>query len=152
MLPSRHIITSLSLGTIVGALTDSFLAGVFCFLTGIIIDIDHLLDYAIHFGLRGFNIREFYWTCRRLAKPAEKGGVNKIYLILHAGEIVILLWLAALISKNIYILSIALGYALHLILDAIANAIKPQAYFITMRWLNGFNTIALVKENNISGG
>ena len=116
MLPSRHIIASLSLGAVVGSLTDSFLAGVLCFLAGVLIDIDHLFEYVIHFGLRGFNIREFYWTCRRLARPKQDGGVKKMYLIFHAGEIAILLWLAALVSKNIYILSIALGYTLHLIL------------------------------------
>ena len=147
MLPSRHIITSLSLGAVIGALTNSFLACILCFLAGVLIDIDHLLEYAIHFGLRGFNIRKFYWTCQKLAKPEQDGGVKKIYLILHAGEIVILFWLAALVSKNIYIFSIASGYTGHLILDALANVFKPWAYFITIRLRNNFNTIALVKEN-----
>ena len=140
MLPSRHIIVSIPLGAAVGFFTESFLAGLLCFLSGIIIDIDHLIEYTIHYDWRIPNFKEVYQACSKMANREEEGGTKKLYLVLHVGEIAILLWIGFLFSKNIYLLSIALGYSMHITMDAMANALKPWAYFLTWRMKNGFNT------------
>ena len=145
MLPSRHIIVSLPLGASVWFFTRSVPAALLCFLTGTIVDADHLIEYAIHHGFKRFNFKEIYQACRRMTKPQEKGGVKKIYLFFHAIEISILLWVVFVLSKNIYILSMALGYTGHLALDVAANEIKPWAYFISARMKNGFRTIKIIK-------
>lgn len=146
MLPSRHIIVSLPLGASVWFFTQSVPAALLCFLTGtLLIDLDHLIEYAIHHGFKNPNFKEFYQTCRRMPKPQEEGGVKKIYLFFHAIEISILLWVAFAVSKNIYLLSIALGYTGHLALDITGNEIKPWAYFISARMKNGFKTLKIVK-------
>ncbi len=143
MSPAKHIIVSLPLGAAVGFFTESFLAGLLCFLSGVFIDLDHLIEYTIHYGWRIRNFKEVYLTCGKMANREEEGGVKKLYLILHAGEIAILLWIGFLFSRNIYLLSIALGYSTHITMDAMANVVKPWAYFLTWRMKNGFNTIKL---------
>jgi len=69
-----------------------------------------------------------------------------MYLLFHAIEISILLWVVFVLSKNIYFLSMALGYTGHLALDVAANEIKPWAYFISARMKNGFKTLKIVKS------
>lgn len=143
MLPSRHIMVSLPLGVTVGFFTQSAYAGLLCFLCGVLIDVDHFIEYAIHYGLRSFTFKEIYQACDRMANNEEEGGVKKLYLFLHAGEIAILLWMSYAFSRNFYLLSIAIGYTGHLIMDAINNTkkIKAVAYFIILRAINGFDII-----------
>ncbi len=145
MLPSGHIIVSLPLGVSVWFFTQSAPAALLCFLTGTLIDFDHLIEHAIHHGFKSINFKEIYRACKKFAKPEEEGGAKRLYLVFHAIEIGILLWAAFAVSKNIYLLSIALGYTGHLILDAAANEVKPWAYFISARIKNGFRTIKIVK-------
>ena len=145
MLPSRHIMLSLPLGVVVGFFAQSVLAGLLCFFSGVLIDVDHLIEHVIHFGLKNLKLKEFYQTCAKLTKREEEGGVKKLYLFLHAGEIAILLWVGFVLFRNIYLLSLALGYTGHLILDAANNALKPWAYFLTLRIKNGFDTTKFIK-------
>ena len=145
MLPSRHIIVSLSLGASVWFFTRSVPAALLCLLAGTLIDLDHLIEHAIHHGFKNLNFKEIYQACKRMTKPQEEGGVKKIYLFFHAIEISILLWVIFVLSKNIYFLSMALGYTAHLALDVAGNEIKPWAYFITARMKNGFETLKIVK-------
>lgn len=143
MLPAKHIILSLPLGAVVGFFAQSVPAGLLCFFSGVLIDIDHLIEYVIHFGIKNLNLKKIYQTCAKMAKRKEEGGVKKLYLLLHAGEIAILLWAGFVLFRNIYLLSIALGYTGHLILDVAHNALKPWAYFLSLRIKNGFNTTKL---------
>jgi len=142
MLPSRHIIISLPLGIAVGSFTQSALAGLLCLFSGVLVDADHLIEYIIHYGLRRLNFKKIYRACIEMAKPEEEGGVKKLHLFFHSLEICILLWIGYALSKNFYLLSIALGYTGHLITDIIGNSktMKPLSYFITLRAINGFNT------------
>ncbi|MBL7085106.1 MAG: hypothetical protein ISS43_03235 [Candidatus Omnitrophica bacterium] len=146
MLLSRHIMVSLPLGAAVAAFTQSAIAGLLCFLSGVLIDADHLIEYSIHYGLKASILKEIYRACGNMVNREGKGAaVKKIHLFFHAGEIAILLWLGFLFSKNLYLLSIALGYTGHLIMDMCGNPIKPWAYFITVRIKNSFNTIRLMR-------
>lgn len=147
MKPPKHVIASLSLGAIVWSFTQSQVAGLLCFLSGVLIDVDHLIDYTIHYGLKTFNFREIYQACERLARRKEEGGVKNIYLIFHAAEIAILLWLGFVFTHNIYLLSIALGYTGHLIMDTPNSEIKPSAYFLSLRMKKGFRTKELARWN-----
>ena len=146
MLPSRHIVVSLPLAAGVGFFTQSVLAGFLCFASGVLIDIDHLIEYTIYHGFNPFGFRRFYRACREMLQPENRDGVKKIYLILHAGEIAISLWVLFLFNANIHLLALALGYTGHLIMDACANVLKPGSYFMFSRIRNGFSTIKLVKD------
>ncbi len=148
MSPSRHIIVSLPLAIAVGSFTQSALAGLLCLFSGVLVDADHLIEYIIHYGLRRLNFKAVYQTCEGMIKPEEEGGVKKLYLFFHTLEICILLWIGYALSKNLYLLSIALGYTGHLIMDIIGNSkiMKPLSYFITLRAINGFNTDRIARH------
>lgn len=145
MLPSRHIVVSLSLGAVVWAFTESLLAGVLCFLSGVLVDVDHLIEYVFHCGWKGFNLKEIYRTCKGMAEREGKGGFEKIYLLFHAVEIAVLLWIAFAFIKNIYLFSFALGYTVHLSMDAAVNTLKPRAYFVSFRIKNGFKITRFIR-------
>lgn len=146
MLPSRHIIVSLSLGAGMWAFSRSFFAGILCFLSGILVDVDHIIDYVANAGLKSLNLKDIYWTCANLPHQREESKLKKVFLIFHAWEIAILLWMGYLLSRNIYLLSIALGYTSHLSMDNAAHhTFHPLTYFITYRLRKGFKTIKLFK-------
>lgn len=145
MLPSRHIIASLPLGIAVGYFTQSLFAGILCFLSGTLIDIDHLIEYMIHFGSKNLRPKAVYWTCIKMAS-LEEGRVERIYLFLHAGEIAIFLWIGFAFTRNILLLSIALGYTMHLILDSTANIVKPSGYFMISRIMNNFRKTKFIRH------
>lgn len=151
MLPSRHIIVSLPLGAAVGFFTESFFAGLLCFFCGVLIDIDHLIEYLIHYGLRPFTsfgstLKEVYQTCGGMLSREGKCAVKKIYLIFHAVELVILLWVVFAFNKNIYLFSIASGYTAHLIMDIAINPMRPSAYFIVFRIKNSFDALKFARN------
>lgn len=131
MLPSRHFIVSASLGAGIGLVTRSPLAAVLCLCAGTLGDADHVIEYIIHYGFNGFTPKNIYQTCRDLLEP--KNRVNKLYLVFHGIEYSLLLWAAFLLTRHIYIFSIAVGYTGHLILDIATKQLKPWSYFITAR-------------------
>jgi hypothetical protein len=143
MLPSRHLIASLSLGALLWVFTHSILAGFLCLVSGVLVDVDHLIDYLINVGLRRFSLKDFYWTCVKLKHERQESRIQKTYLIFHSWELVILFGVGYLLFRNIYLLAIALGYTGHLILDATARALHPLSYFISYRLKKGFKAIDL---------
>lgn len=141
MLPSRHVIASFSLGALVYLFTRSLAAAALCLFSGVLVDIDHFLDYIINSGLKGFNLREMYWTCIKLPHQKEASKIKKVFLIFHAWEITILLWLAYFFSRNIYVMAMAIGYTGHLVLDTAARAFHPIAYSLFYRIKRNFKPI-----------
>jgi hypothetical protein len=102
------------------ALTMGFLAG------GVLIDVDHLIDYAMHSRFR-YGIGEFCQRCydRRLAHAT---------LIFHGWEYLVLLAaLAATNDGNPWIVGLLLGMGIHLVCDQVTNKPYPMSYFILWR-------------------
>lgn len=142
MLPSRHIIVSATLGAILFYFTRDIITGLVCFIFGVLIDVDHIIEYIIHKGFspKAFSLPELYYACERFIKPQEQGGVKKLYLMFHLFEAAVLLWVLYMVTQNLYVFSAAIGYSGHLLLDASYNKLKPQTYFLTQRILKGFRT------------
>jgi hypothetical protein len=141
---------SIPLGTAVGWLTHSTSAGLLCFFSGVLIDVDHIFDYIINFRLKSFNIfniKEIYQTYMHLERTAKEGEIKKLYLMFHAIEFVLLLYAGFLFTKNKYLLSIALGLTGHLVMDTMANRLKPYAYFLFLRMIERFDTLKLIKRH-----
>lgn len=139
MKPSRHVIASFSAGLGMWYVTKSIPAAALCFLTGVLIDLDHILEYMIHFGFNGLSYKNVYTICEK--KPTEEGGhrFKKYFLIFHCHEISILLWIGFILTKNIYVFAIALGHTLHMILDCIGNPVHAYVYSIIWRFMNDFD-------------
>lgn len=129
-----------------GIFTQSLFAGLLCFISGVLVDIDHLIDHVANNGLKGFNFKDIYWTGIILPTQREKSKIKKLYLIFHIGEVAILFWASFAFFRNIYLLSISLGYTGHLILDCLPGIMKPQAYFISYRIKNSFRTDRLLNR------
>jgi hypothetical protein len=140
MKPVIHAITSFSLGVVLWFFTKSFSAAFLCFISGTIVDFDHVIEYIIHFGRKSLTLKNLYHVCEEML-------FNRLYVIFHSIELVILFWLAALLIKNIYLLAISMGYTSHLILDLIGNPLHPFSYFLVRRFKKRFVTERLIKKN-----
>ncbi|UCD55009.1 MAG: hypothetical protein JSV93_05695 [Candidatus Omnitrophota bacterium] len=147
MKPSRHIIASLTLGGLLWLFTKSVYVGSLCFASGILVDVDHVLEYIIHHGWKGLTFKNVYRACEQTAKQEGKMRFKKIYIIFHTGEAVLLLWAITVYTKNIYLLAITIGFSLHLILDCIGNSLRPFSYSVCWRAINKFDSNKLFIEN-----
>ena len=121
----------------------SFTCGVASFLTGVLIDVDHILDHFLNYGFR-FRIKTFYYCCTR-----NKYG--RLSLILHSYELVILLWaLIFTLRLGSIWTAAAIGMTQHLILDHIRNIARGkvgwQPYFFLFRLKNRFMTDRIMKK------
>ena len=112
---------------------------VFSFLAGVLIDLDHLVDfYSSHsFTLKA---RTIYDACARI-------DLDRLYLPLHSYELLAIIWV------TIYFFSladiwkaIAIGLTQHLIFDQFTNPLKTLSYFLTYRAMKGFDKRLLLRE------
>ncbi len=115
-------------------------------LGGILIDLDHFLDYFMYYGAK-FDIRDF--VCNRFLAS------GKIYLVFHAWELIfILLGLSFFVS---WIFPLAISMAAHILFDQLTNHPgEPFFYFLAYRWYHKFDLkkismrrYLLFKEKNI---
>lgn len=136
-----HVITSLILGYIVWrifGLNDRkslLISLVFTFLGGVLIDIDHFLDYFLSFG---FNFNYDYFV-----KGEYFLRSHKAYIVFHAVEYVIVSGLFAIFirdrRKKMIFAGLALGMLSHLLVDIFLFPNPIKGYFILYRLLHGFN-------------
>ena len=106
---------------------------------GVLIDVDHLIDYFLYFGAR-INLSNFF----NVKSYMEASG--KIYVFFHAWEWVIFLWFGGRwlgkkkrIKGLEWVLSLA--YLVHLVWDCCSCSCHPRSYLITYRALNGFSFV-----------
>lgn len=144
--PSKHVIISFSAGVVLWFFTRSFYAGLLCFASGVLIDLDHILEFAIHHDWKNFTIKNLYEACEHTMKQEGERRFTRSYLIFHAVEIILLLWIAVIYIKNIYLFAFTLGYSLHIILDYIGNPVYFHSYFIFSRVLKKFKTEKIFKK------
>ncbi|MEW6040484.1 MAG: hypothetical protein AB1633_03080 [Elusimicrobiota bacterium] len=113
-----HIPISLAVSSAVYVVTKSPHTAVACFLSGILIDLDHFFDYFKSEGLK-FDIRDFFHKCNNSL-------VKQYYLLLHSYELVLLLMLLALWLKSEVMTGIFIGITSHIFSDIFY---KPE-YFM----------------------
>lgn len=146
MKPPAHIIVSLSLSGMIWFFSKSLYGAIICFVSGTAIDIDHVLDYAVCYGWNFNLFKQLLRGCIEREKSKRKMELRKVYFIFHSAEIAFILWILSWQTNNIYILSGALGYSVHLILDYIGNQGDFKFYFIAWRIAKGFNSKLLLPE------
>lgn len=133
MRPPAHLAVSTVSGILSYVAFDSFEVGASCFLSGILIDVDHVFDYLTRIKIRTLSVSDFFHT-------ELWGPQGKLRLVFHAWEYIPLLFLMFLwpdlreISTGLII-----GMALHLVLDHLYNKGHPLTYSIIFRWLNNFD-------------
>ena len=138
MKPQHHLLLSAGSGTMLGVLLSSWKTGVSCGLIGILIDLDHWVDFWID---RGFSLdtKAFFDFCYR-------GTSRKFYDILHGYEYHLpLLWLASRPGWSDVGIGLCVGYALHLLADQFSNThLNRWTYFLTFRILHRFEFSRIV--------
>ncbi|MEW6086798.1 MAG: hypothetical protein AB1498_00590 [bacterium] len=118
-----HIAFSAFISGILHMVFKSWIFTFVSFLSGILIDIDHFIDYLIEFNFR-FDLKEF------LHIYSEKLNV-KTYICLHSWELLfILLMTAWLTGWNLWITGTLIGFGQHILLD---HFNKPY-----IKWLYSF--------------
>lgn len=136
---AKHIILSLIISIVLFIFTKSVYAGILCFVFGVFMDVDHIIEYILHYGWKDFTLKNVFRACEQTEKREGKLRFKKLYLIFHIGEIAILLLVAAIFLNNIYLWAIAIGYSSHLFFDLIGNNIKPINYLLSWRIMNNFD-------------
>ncbi len=140
MKPGRHAVASFFAGTTIWVLTNNKPAGAVCFLAGMLPDVDHILEFVIHRGIKNCSLSRVYRAFDRNPEDHAPIPFPRLYLFLHSGEAAILLWLAAVYYNNLYLLAAATGYSLHLVMDSRGNKDVPAVfYWFIWRMRYGFD-------------
>ena len=114
-----------------------------CVLVGILLDLDHLIDYVRDNGLN-LNVRYFF-------QYVNEGKYEQLYVLFHAYEYLLPLYLLIIISNyNPLVAAAAIGFTQHLLFDQITNPVKPLAYFLTYRLKHSFSKQSLLKEEYLA--
>jgi hypothetical protein len=132
---SIHFILAISAGYLVYKIWSRLYTSlVAALIGGVLIDLDHLIDYYIAFGLN--------FRLDHIISGFEFLKNEKIYLFFHAWEYVAIFMILAFFLKNKSIKSIFLGLAmgilLHLVVDIYLNGMTYNSYLLTKRIKNNF--------------
>ena len=129
----QHVIASIIFSTLFFMVFKSWTISAVSFFSGILIDLDHVIDY--------------YWEHRKRLRFNEF--FDSFYqsrnfffgTIFHSWELLLLLNLYAFfVSGNSWIIGIAIGFAQHIVLDDIFNKDTSRLkYFFFWRLRYGFN-------------
>ena len=102
---------------------------VLCIIGGILIDLDHFIDYFVCYGPR-FDLRHFLY-----------GGylrTGKFYVVFHSWELLILLWVLSRWQALIF--PLVLSMTGHMLIDQFLITVKkPLSYSIIYRYLHRFD-------------
>jgi hypothetical protein len=133
MHPSKHVISSIIVSALVWWWLRSSVAALACFLAGVFIDLDHIVDFLYN-APRRFGLRRFF-------RAFEFEIPENIFVFLHSWEFA-LVWLALLLSlpetRQPVALGLFVGFVTHLGLDNLFNRHARWAYFLFYRLRHGF--------------
>ena len=100
-------------------------------LSGFLVDLDHVIDYFLHKGLK-FDLRSFI-------SGQHYHDTNTSYILFHSWELILVLGVLLIFNKKKDLLfPIFLGLLFHLIWDYLTNPIHWYTYFLIGRYLQGF--------------
>ena len=140
MKPSYHVVVSagISLGWLY--FLKSWPSALICFLSGILIDIDHYYDYYVA-------RKKIPWRYREMWDFARYDASGKIYLLFHSYELIIPLWgLIYFLNLGIVWAGFMWGITTHVMCDQMFNPLKPFGYFFFYRKYHGFERKNLFRK------
>jgi hypothetical protein len=141
MSPNQHVATSIGAGVLLGLLMRSWVAGLSCFLAGVLVDLDHLLDFWLN---RGFSLspKKFFDFC-------YFGTTTRFLDILHGYEFIpLLVWVGSIPGCLDIGWGVTTGYTLHLLGDQFFNThLNRWTYFFSYRLFHGFSSAKIVLFN-----
>jgi hypothetical protein len=112
--------------------TRSWELSVASFLSGLLIDIDHVIDYLFSYG-RPFNIRLFFESF------SEHGCYERAFYILHGWEWLVFWTVIGWVTGwNLWTVGVLIGFGQHMILDQLGNNARAWSYSLYGRWKRKF--------------
>lgn len=147
MKPRYHIVSSVVFGVGFLAVFKDFKYAFVCMLAGILIDLDHLVDFYRHNKAELLSPFKIYKDLKDWCLGLK---FDVVYIFLHSLELVFLIWLLILIfTLGLFWIAIAVGITQHMILDIVFNAryfLPPQGYFFIYRLKKGFKKNSLLQK------
>jgi hypothetical protein len=132
---SHHVVSSTLLGAGVYAGTGSEIMAASTVVSGILIDLDHVFDFLV-FSKTKFSIRNLFVWCDQCLW-------DRVTLLFHSWELLLILSIAALSTQNPVLLGIMVGAGFHLASDQVVNPRKNPLhryfYFLSFRIAKGFS-------------
>ena len=137
MKPVYHVAVSAGLSAGVYLYLRSWPAALGCFLSGILIDVDHHLDCYL-------STKKFPLRYKDLAHFCATNVTGGLYLAFHSYELLLAFWgVIYFFQLDILWLGMAMGLTVHLLCDQFTNPLKPLSYFLLYRVKHGFSREAL---------
>ena len=136
MRPAYHFAASSFIAGVSYLTTQSPPIAASTFAIGFLIDADHLFDYSIYCvqKRRWLNLKEFFDSS---CYPPPR----RIYIPLHAYELVLLVWAVALYFLAFpWALWLSLSLGVHLLMDYLAYRPHPLYYSLIFRMTRGFDS------------
>ena len=131
MSPIAHVLISTGAGAALAYVSHSSEAGMACVIGGVLIDLDHHLDYF-------FAKKKIPWTLGQIRDYYDGEKAGKLFLLFHSYELLLILWLLYYFCGGDIFLGVLFGATGHLICDQFYNPLKPLSYFLFYRIQNGF--------------
>ncbi len=131
--PTAHVYTSAVLAAALYAHSHSIPESTICFAGGILIDLDHVIDFVLFSGEK-FSPGNFVSWC--------ENRWQRVTLLFHSYELLSLLFIIMVYLDSAVLRGILWGAGLHLLLDQLWNpkayGLSPLFYFIGFRIAAGF--------------
>lgn len=142
MRPTYHVMISGGVSAVFALWAKSWGAVLACFFSGILIDLDHHLDYWMI-------TKKIPWSYKKLVDFFVHRQHRKVYLFLHSYEMLTVLWLSIFyFDLNAVWIGMAVGFTTHILCDEFANPLKPLSYFFVYRLRNGFERKHFFKKGH----
>jgi hypothetical protein len=127
---SKHIIASGIISAGIYAFTNSVKMAAVSFASGVLLDLDHVVDYWLHDSFN-LDLSRFFDICYTRS-------LSKTRFFLHSAELVVILAAAAFFTRSSLLTALVLGACQHLMFDQVLNDVYLGSYFFIYRWSNGF--------------
>jgi len=129
----QHITISLFFSASLYTISNSWIIFSTSLISGVLIDIDHILDYFMAYGIN-IRIKQFFEVCHNLKIP-------RMRLIFHSWELLFLLSICVfLVGWNPWIVGTIVGFTQHIVLDQVFNKPNKWTYFFFWRLKKGFSS------------
>jgi hypothetical protein len=140
----HHVVISLALSGIVYVVFRSWGMSIALLASGILIDLDHILDYLLTHRMR-FRRQDFF-------RYFYEQQYQKLFLLFHGWEWVAL-WgvLAWKTGWDSWPAGVFIGMGHHLVLDQMSYGPGPGGYSLLWRLKNGFDRRAFLREERKPG-
>jgi len=140
MSPIKHVAFSGMISGLFAFLTHSLGGTIACFVSGIFIDLDHVLDYWLA-------KKKFFCTYGDLDHYYGKDPKGQLIILLHSYELLgIMTALSFSFHYNKILVGLTVGLAFHMLLDIIGNPVKPMAYFFVYRIFHKFQKAPIFND------